>query len=326
MQRPKTLPAFTTDEYTRTHNLLAARVAFMMGRKFEEGDWAHVYCTAKNIPSRGWSNLNIDVIHNGLGVEHKMLRPAGDRPVREVFGTRLMHPSATRSIRISNGDPDVVMRDVLGQYRDFLEQRRELVLRSCPDFELDMRTGWVLWQSNLKEFVYFEEETLAPDPADYIAEWHVNSERGGRKESKSLWIFERETGLKKYSVTTTAGAKIQPYFDVPPSSDPNVYVFRVQGEEVSPGLVRVWVTASIARELQGLVGSLTPTNLESVVTASLSAPTISETKTAYLTDEATAISVTSATYATLQRQFPNAVSDAHCVQLLVELLQGQHRL
>ena len=44
----------------------------MMGRKFEEGDWADVYCTAKNIPNRGWSNLNIDVIYNGLGVEHKM--------------------------------------------------------------------------------------------------------------------------------------------------------------------------------------------------------------------------------------------------------------
>ena len=54
----------------------------MMGRKFEEGDWAAVYCTAKNIPNRGWSNLNIDVIYNGLGVEHKMLRPNGDRPVR----------------------------------------------------------------------------------------------------------------------------------------------------------------------------------------------------------------------------------------------------
>ena len=42
----------------------------MMGRKLEEGDWAEVYCRAKGLPNQGWSNLNIDVMHEGLGVEH----------------------------------------------------------------------------------------------------------------------------------------------------------------------------------------------------------------------------------------------------------------
>ena len=125
MQRPKTLAAFSAEEYKKAHELLATRVAFMMGRKFEEDDWAHVYCTAKNIPHRGWSNLNIDVIHNGLGVEHKMLRPHGNRSVQQVFGMRLMHPSATRSIRISDGKPNLVMRNVLKQYAGFLEQRNQ---------------------------------------------------------------------------------------------------------------------------------------------------------------------------------------------------------
>ncbi len=320
MQRPKTLAAFSAEEYNKAHELLATRVAFMMGRKFEEDDWAHVYCTAKSIPHRGWSNLNIDVIHNGLGVEHKMLRPHGNRAVREVFGIRLMHPSATRSIRISDGKPNLVMRNVLKQYADFLEQRKEYVRQNSPGFEPDMRTGWVLWQSNLKEFVYFEEETLAPDPDDYIAEWHQNPERGGRKESKSLWIFEKETRQKKYSVTTTAGAKIQPYFDVPPSSDPNVYFFQVQGEPYQPGLVRVWIAASTAHELERLVGNLSTENLHQAIIASVSKLTGAESEAILKTEEATPILLTAESYELLETRYPNAVSDAHMIQLLLARL------
>ena len=36
MYRQQLLPAFTADEYKKAHYLLATRVAFMMGRKFEE--------------------------------------------------------------------------------------------------------------------------------------------------------------------------------------------------------------------------------------------------------------------------------------------------
>ena len=60
MKRPRVLPAFRKEELERDHVLLATRVAFMMGRKFEEGDWSYVYCKAKEIPEQGWSNLNID--------------------------------------------------------------------------------------------------------------------------------------------------------------------------------------------------------------------------------------------------------------------------
>lgn len=63
MRYPKTLSAFSTDEKAKAHMLLASRVAAMLGRKFEEGDWAVVYHTAKGIPQRGWSNLNIDVMY-----------------------------------------------------------------------------------------------------------------------------------------------------------------------------------------------------------------------------------------------------------------------
>jgi hypothetical protein len=57
------LEAFSAEEKARAHRLLAARVAHMGQRKFEEGDWADVYCGAKGIPTKGWSNLNIDVMH-----------------------------------------------------------------------------------------------------------------------------------------------------------------------------------------------------------------------------------------------------------------------
>ncbi|KAF0106738.1 MAG: hypothetical protein FD146_2330 [Anaerolineaceae bacterium] len=321
MKRPRILPAFSTDEKKKVHELLATRVAFMMGRKFEEDDWAYVYCAAKGIPNQGWSNLKLDVVHDGLGVEHKMLRPSGDKPVSEVFGSRLMHPSATRSIRISsNGEANEVMKDVIEQYAAYLKQRREKVHEQQPNKEPNMRTGWLLWQSNLRDFVYFEEETLIPDPNDYIAEWHENISRGARKASKSLWIYEKETRAKKYSVTTDAGAKIQPYFDVPPASEPNLYFFRVQGEEYGTDLVRIWIPTTMARELKRLTGELTADNLQSAISNILSG--IKEPQAEYNAkkEEAAPVILKSETYLKLDSLFPNAVSDSHKIQLLVELL------
>jgi hypothetical protein len=70
---PKTLRAFTEAEKDRVRVLLASKVATMMGRKMEENDWLEVYCMSKGIPLQAWSNRNIDVNFNGLGVEHKML-------------------------------------------------------------------------------------------------------------------------------------------------------------------------------------------------------------------------------------------------------------
>lgn len=101
----------------------------MMGRKLEEGDWAYAYCRAKGIPDRGWSNLNIDVMHGNLGVEHKMLCYRSKPMLSEAFGRTLMHPSATRAFRVpsTSSDPDTAMQDILNQYGDLIEQRRKKV-------------------------------------------------------------------------------------------------------------------------------------------------------------------------------------------------------
>jgi hypothetical protein len=97
--------------------VLATRVAQMMGRKFEEADWSFAYCTAKNIPEQKWSNLHIDVMHSGLGVEQKMLCVGEGKPLMSYAGTTQMHPSATRSIRIVSTDvqPEVAMRYKAGR-------------------------------------------------------------------------------------------------------------------------------------------------------------------------------------------------------------------
>lgn len=253
----KTLPAFTDEQYRRAHQMLAIRVATMTGRKLEEGDWPRVYLAAKGLPEQGWSNLNIDVMHEGLGVEHKMLRVRSDKSILEYCGTSLMHPAMTRSIRIPPGDdPTQVAQDVLRQYGELVDQRAELLRKAAGGKPVDMRMGWLLWQDSLREFLYFEEPMLKPIPGDFFARWKESAGGGARKGSRNLWIYHTATGRKRYSVTTDAGAKIQPYFDVPPPNDPHLYYFRVQGEELGDGTVRVWVTLSTALLLRQLLGDL----------------------------------------------------------------------
>ena len=40
----KTLPVFTYEQKELATDLLSAKVATMLGRKMEEGDWDFVYC------------------------------------------------------------------------------------------------------------------------------------------------------------------------------------------------------------------------------------------------------------------------------------------
>jgi hypothetical protein len=319
LQRPKTLPAFSQEEFIKAHVLLASRVATMMGRKLEEGDWSYVYCAAKNIPQQGWSNLNIDVIYLGLGVEHKMLCVKSNKSIKEFCGTSLMHPAATRSIRISatDGDATEIARDVLQQYAALIQQRRQKISENTLNIAPDLRTGWLLWQESLREFLYFEEEMLPPNPEEYSAEWR-ESGGGARKTSRNLWVYERETGRKRYSITTTAGAKIQPYFDVPPPNDPNLYYFCVQGEEVESGLVRVWITSTTALFLRRILGNLDKDTISSAILKAAQTISIEQktekTPTTGL-DLAEAILITAEAYLALTEAFAG-VSDEHRIQLL----------
>ncbi|WP_199306680.1 hypothetical protein [Anabaena sphaerica] len=322
MRRPLTMPAFTIEEYEQAHKFLAIKVAYMMGRKFEEGDWSDVYCRAKGIPKVGWSNLNIDVMYGLLGVEHKMLCYRSKPDLRDACGTTLMHPAATRSIRIpaNDTDPNEVMRDVLGQYAELINRRRERVRQQANSIgEPDMRVGWLLWQESLQQFLYFEEEMLIPNPEDYYAVWKPSG-GGSRKESKNLWIYEAETDKKRYSVTTSAGAKIQPYFDIPSPTDPNIYIFTVIGEVVDTGLIRVWLTEATKKELERLISSLDTTVMSETILDVVAE--LSEIPSAEFENFETGYSlvITREAYAALQEKLPG-VNDDHCFRLLGQYLQ-----
>jgi hypothetical protein len=253
----KTLQAFTKSELILAEELLSAKVASMLGRKMEEGDWDFVYCNAKKIPSTSWSNLHIDINYNGVGVEHKMYRVTKTCSILEECGTTKMHPAGTRSIRIPDeSDPDKAMKNILEQYSQLIETRTQAVKENSDNNFADMRFGWLIWKETLDEFLYFEEAMIKPNPNDYYATWNVTPARGARKEAKSLWIYEKTTNQKKYSITTIAGAKIQPYFTIPSPTDPNLYHFKVQGISADNGLIKVWLTKSTAKYLELLLGDL----------------------------------------------------------------------
>lgn len=328
MPKPKTLRAFSDEERNRVHTLLGIKVAHMMGRKLEEDDWASIYCKAKNIPNKGWSNLNIDIMHGNLGLEHKMLCVRSKPALGEVCGTTLMHPSATRSIRVpsTDSDPNDAMTDVLTQYADLIGERRAKVEQQNDTGQpVDMRTGWLLWQESLRQFMYFEEEMLPPDPKEFQAKWVGNGESTGgvRKGSKNLWVYEKSSGRKRYSITTSAGAKIQPYFDVPPPDDPNLYLFTVIGEQIRLGVIRIWLTSATARELEKILGNL---NIETIsnaiidVISKVEAPPGSEDKEI---QHGISITIREDAYESLVLALPG-VSDEHCFQLLIEYLRNSH--
>lgn len=318
-----TLRAFSVLQARIAKVLLAAKVANMMGRKFEEGDWSEVYCKAKDIPDSGWSNLHIDISHEGLGVEFKMLRVTklNGKPIKSVCGTTLMHPAATRSIRIADTalDANLVMSDVFDQYATLIEGRTDRVRGSHPLGRADMRVGWLLWEDELKEFLYFEEEMVKPDSDVYYAEWNETAARGARKGSNSLWIYEKKSNKKRYSVTTSAGIKIQPYFDVPPPSDSNLFYFRTQSERLDSDTIILWVSSTTAEQLHKRLGSLTKEAVSKAVVDAVESRKKEEGS--FVTDDpsAVAIQVSNEAFELLEKHW-EAVSDEHRVQLLLKSL------
>ncbi|QVQ36532.1 hypothetical protein KHQ08_15620 [Pseudochrobactrum algeriensis] len=317
----QTLPVFSIDEVRKAKLLLATQVSTMMGRKLEEGDWSTVYCKSKDIPDGGWSNLHIDIDYKGLGVEHKLLRFANlnGRTIKSVCGTTQMHPSATRSIRIDDllRPANDVMAAVFEQYSELIATRTERVRTHFPSVEPDMRTGWLLWESSLTEFLYFEERMVPPNPEQYYAEWNETTARGTRKASKSLWVYDRDTNQKRFSVTTNAGIKIQPYFDVPPPNDPNLYFFRVQSEPVDLDTIFLWVASSTAKALKAELGELTRERVSLAVAklVELGAHNIAPSDPEE--DYAVPIPISIEAHILLTRSW-EGVSDEHYAQLLLK--------
>lgn len=160
---------------------------------------------------------------------------------------------------------------------------------------------------------------LPPNPQNYTAEWNVTPAKGARKASISVWIFDKITKQKRYSVTTSAGIKIQPYFDVPPPSDKYLYYFRVQSEPVNSSTIRLWISATTARALKTKLGSL---DSEIVSTAILNAiERFDKTSLVCAEEDGLAVAVDISKEAhMLLLDMGEAVSDEHRVQILLMAL------
>jgi hypothetical protein len=317
------LQAFTDTEKELAKRWLATQVASMMGRKLEEGDWSQVYCLAKGIPDGGWSNLHIDVNYQGLGLEMKLLRVSGLRgkSIKSVCGTTLMHPSATRSIRIDDTSRNAtdVMCDVFKQYAELIQERTNRVKDASTNKTPDMRTGWLIWEDNLTEFLYFEERMLPPNPEQFTAEWNFTPAKGIRKASKSLWIYDKDTKKKRYSVTTSAGIKIQPYFDVPLPSDKNLCYFRVQSEPIDDLTVRLWISAATAHALQVKLGSLDSSIVSTAIIDAIARVGNIDQPPERSDEMAVAVCISKDAHMQLITAW-EAVSDEHRAQLLLKAL------
>ncbi|MEN8293750.1 hypothetical protein ABFO59_14935 [Acinetobacter radioresistens] len=313
-------PAFSDDEFMRMKFVLATKVVGMMGRKLEEDDWTDAYCQAKGIPKSNWSNLHIDINYQGLGVEIKLYRVKSSykESIKENCGTTKMHPAATRSIRVDSSlSAEDAKNSILTQYANLIEARTRKVKEASGNDIADMRSAWVLWEPDLREFLYFEEEMFIPEPQNYFAEWNVTPARGSRKESKSLWIYDKETKLKRYSVTTDAGAKIQPYFDIPASTDPNLYYFRVQSEILSDDEIGLWVSQVTAQRLKKFVDIHNKQELSEFLVNSINDFKIDETSVE--PEYAVCLSVNNNAYEKLITNL-QGVSDEHNMQLFLKYL------
>lgn len=186
--------------------------------------------------------------------------------------------------------------------------------------DVDLRTGWLLWQDSLREFLYFEEPMTPPDPESYVAEWREREGSGSRQGSRNLWIYEKESGEKHFSVTTEAGAKIQPYFQVPNPNDPNLYHFVVQGELCGNGLVRVWLTQTTAGMLRSVIGDLSPALIAAAVESAKFEHEKREQATGGFGPLAIEVFVPTETYTRLQTEF-QGVSDEHNFKQLLDALE-----
>jgi hypothetical protein len=290
----------------------------MFGRKLEEADWTEVYCKARGIPNQGWSNLKLDVMVPGLGLEIKMLG-VKDVPIVNQCGTSLMHPSATRSISLPTGDAHSAMEQVLTEYSELLESRR----RSVDDqfgVRSELRSGWLLWKRSLDEFLYFEEKLEVPDFSKYTADWYEHNSDGARRRSRNLWIFD-QNGRKRYSVTTERGVKVQPYFDIPPLGAKNLAIFKIQGEEVENDAVRIWLTASTYENLLSIFNTKSYSTEMSKLLGGL--PAISEGDVLEsLEADLREIKIDKAVYENLCEKI-EGVSDEHRMRQFISHVRGQ---
>lgn len=239
--------AFNEKEVQEVQRMLETLVRVLRivpgGGKMEEGYWSYIYHQVRHAPIRSWSNRTMrDFLYGGLGVEMKLLKrlsPLSDQ------GHRIMHPSATRTITF---DPLLSAEEckvqILRQFGKQIAEFRNRVAQTSTDGQVDIRWGVLLWREALDEFLYFEDVMEEPNPDDFVAEFVAGTYQG--KPTSNLHIFEKDSHIKRYSVTLPQnGAKVQPYFDVPYVGQ-GAYAFKIAQEDLAP----VWLKRETFNALQ----------------------------------------------------------------------------
>ena len=239
--------AFTSDEVAQVQSMLETLVRSLRivpgGGNIEEGYWSYIYHIMRKAPVPSWSNLPMrDFLHNGLGVEMKLLQKKS--PIA-MQGQRIMHPSATRTLLFDpTFDAETCKVQILEQFGARIADFRMRVAQAYVGSNPDIRWGIFLWNSNLDEFLYFEEQMKEPNPDDFYARFVDSKHRG--KPTRNLHIFEKETDIKRYSITMPEkGAKLEPYFDVP-LVDQGAYAFQVPHDGRKP----IWLAEETFDALQ----------------------------------------------------------------------------
>jgi hypothetical protein len=236
---------FSKSETQKAVDEIRSLAISLQGRKLEEGDWTNVYCKVRGVAPLNWSNLPFrDYIHNGVGVEFKLLQRKN--PIADV-GRSLMHPSATRTISFDeNESAEVAKRKVLTQWSEQIHQFELRVAKTSKVGATDIRWGILLWKPDHTQFLYFEERLIKPNPSDYDGRWHDGQHRG--KATRNLHIYERATGEKKFSCTLPRnGAKLQPYFNVPSETEGAVH-FALDKADLVPLFVSDAVREGLLKE------------------------------------------------------------------------------
>ena len=145
------------------------------------------------------------------------------------------------------------------------------------------------------------------------------------QNSAKIWLATRVVSMMgrkleegDWSYVYCKAKQIQPYFDVPPPSDPNLYYFKVQGEVVDQDNVLLWVSATTAKGLKDRLGSLEAKCIEDAILET--AKNINTgTFNPHSEEAAVALTISQKSYETL-RGLGDAVSDEHRAQLLLNAL------
>lgn len=212
--------------------------------KIREEHWISIYRAAHGVVgNRPTTKPMGDYYFQGKAIEFKV--KGVSEPIK-CQGEKLSHV-ITRVVEWNEKAAEEKSKiDVLKQletHEDLLYSLAENSADEVSGIEPVARYGVLLYNPTLEEFLYSEQDIEKLNPASFYAEKH----------NGSLWIFERESKIKRFSITGhTHGAKIQRYLDVPEVGKGSYY-FKVENDGSKP----IWLSPETYNTLSTMAGTRT---------------------------------------------------------------------